>query len=171
MNDELVIRYAESKDAEAVLEYLKIVGSETENLLFGAEGVPFTRIQEEKFIAAINASAKSCMILACLNEKIVGVASLQGSERERISHRAEIAVSVMKAHWGSGVGSGLMKELIRFAKSKNIEIISLEVKSDNDRAIRLYEKLGFSKFGTYKKFFKINGKYYDADYMNLYLAE
>jgi len=169
MNDQLVIRYAKKGDAEAILDYLKLVGSETENLLFGPEGVPFTRTQEEKFISDINASIKSCMIVGCLDEKIVGVASLQGSERERISHRAEIAISVLKACWGSGVGTKLLEQLIHFAKDKDIEIISLEVKSDNERAIRLYEKFGFSKFGTYKKFFKINEKYYDADYMNLYL--
>lgn len=169
MKDKLVIRYAKKKDAEAIMDYLKIVGSETENLLFGAEGIPFTRAQEEKFITDVNASRKSSMIVGCLDGKIVGIASLQGTERERIAHRAEIAISVLKAYWGVGVGSALIEKLILSAKSKNIEIISLEVKSDNERAIRLYEKYGFIKFGTYKKFFKINGKYYDADYMNLYL--
>lgn len=169
MNNNLVIRYADKNDAENILDYLKIVGSESENLLFGAEGVPFTRMQEEKFITDINASKKSCMIVGCVDEMIVGVASIQGAERERISHRAEIAISVLKAYWGSGVGTMLLEQLIHFAKSKDIEIISLEVKSDNERAIRLYEKFGFSKFGTYKKFFKINGRYHDADFMNLYL--
>jgi len=169
MCDKLVIRHAEVNDAEAILDYLKLVGSETENLLFGPEGVPLSRMQEEKFITDLNASAKSCMIVGCLDEKIIGVASLQGSQRERVSHRAEIAISVLKAYWGSGVGTKLLKQLIHFAESKDIEIISLEVKSDNERAIRLYEKFGFSRFGTYKKFFKINEEYYDADYMNLYL--
>ena len=62
-----------------------------------------------------------------------------------------------------------MDEMISFAQSVEIEIITLEVKTDNERAIRLYEKYGFEKFGTYRGFFKIDGRYYDADFMNLYL--
>ena len=31
---------AQAKDAAALLEYLKIIGGETDNLSFGAEGVP-----------------------------------------------------------------------------------------------------------------------------------
>ena len=38
-NNPFVIVRAQSEDAVALLEYLKIVGGETENLSFGAEGV------------------------------------------------------------------------------------------------------------------------------------
>lgn len=34
------IQRAEAADAAALLEYLKIIGGETENLSFGPEGVP-----------------------------------------------------------------------------------------------------------------------------------
>ncbi len=41
MNNSLfVIERARAEDAAALLDYLKIVGGETENLSFGAEGVP-----------------------------------------------------------------------------------------------------------------------------------
>ena len=36
------IRRAEAADAAALLEYLKIIGGETENLSFGPEGVPLS---------------------------------------------------------------------------------------------------------------------------------
>ncbi len=51
------------------------------------------------------------------------------------------------------------------------EILSLEVRSDNVRAIRLYEKYGFQKIGQFKGFFKINGEYVDFDLMNLELTK
>ena len=63
-----------------------------------------------------------------------------------------------------------MQKIITFAKeSAGAEVISLEVKSDNMRAIALYERFGFERLGTYKKFFKVGDRYFDAELMNLYL--
>ena len=63
-----------------------------------------------------------------------------------------------------------MKELIEFAKMNGrTEIIHLGVKADNVNAIKLYKNMGFEEIGVYKKFFKINGLYYDEILMNLYL--
>ena len=45
--------------------------------------------------------------------------------------------------------------------------LSLEVRGDNARAIRLYEKLGFRKLCTFPAFFKIGGEPVDFDLMNL----
>ena len=56
-----------------------------------------------------------------------------------------------------------------FSKAAGAEIISLEVRSDNTRAIKLYEKFGFEKISVFKEFFKIKGELVDFDLMNLYL--
>mgnify|MGYP004585854349 CR=1 FL=1 len=50
MNNPFVIVRAEAEDAEALLEYLKIVGGETENLSFGAEGVPIGLEAEQAYL-------------------------------------------------------------------------------------------------------------------------
>ncbi len=55
-----------------------------------------------------------------------------------------------------GIANGLMNELILLAKSKNCEIITLEVAEDNQSAIALYEKCGFAAVGRRKGFY--NGK-------------
>ena len=46
-NREFNVVRARAEDAAALLEYLKIVGGETENLSFGAEGVPIPPEAEE----------------------------------------------------------------------------------------------------------------------------
>ena len=41
---------AQAEDAAALLDYLKIVGGETENLSFGAEGVPLSLAAEQDYL-------------------------------------------------------------------------------------------------------------------------
>ncbi len=170
MQTNVVIRPAKRGDAKAVLKYLNQVGGETDNLLFGKEGVTFTEQQEEALIDEINSSPNGRMFIAHLDGQVIGIASIRGARPKRIAHQAEIGLSVLKDYWGMGIGRGLMDELITFARSVGTEIITLEVRTDNDRAITLYERYGFEKFGTYRRFFKIDGHYYDAYYMNLYLS-
>lgn len=87
-----------------------------------------------------------------------------------MKHRGELGISVIKAEWGQGIGSMLLQSVIDFAKNTaHADIISLEVRSDNTRAISLYKKYGFEKIGQFKGFFKIDGEYIDFDLMNLYL--
>jgi len=45
------------------------------------------------------------------------------------------------------------------------------VRSDNVRAIRLYEKFGFRKLCTFPAFFRIGGQDIDFDVMLLQLAQ
>jgi len=89
----------------------------------------------------------------------------------RMSHRANFAISVAKSEWGSGIGSALLEKCISFAKDSGIEIINLDTRSDNIRAISLYKKFGFVKIGRMSAFLKINGEYIDADLMYLDLRE
>lgn len=166
---EITYRNALPTDAAALLEYLKTIGGESGNLSFGPEGLPFTVAQEEAFLTSLQNDPDYLMLLAMDGEEIVGNASVSRHTRARFAHRWDVAISVRKSHWGKGIGSYLMTQLIEFAKNSGAEVVSLEVRSDNERAKSLYRKFGFKKFGTYRKFFKIDGAYFDADYMNLYL--
>lgn len=60
---------------------------------------------------------------------------------------------------------------LRALEQENAELLSLEVRSDNERAKALYRKFGFTTFGTFPKYFKIGGRCYDVDCMTLALAE
>lgn len=68
---------------------------------------------------------------------------------------------------GAGNWQGAVTKCIMYAKEHTIELINLEVRSDNIRAIHVYEKYGFRKIGTSPAYFKIDGEYYDFDLMVL----
>lgn len=167
---DIIIEKAQPQDAKEILEFMKIIGGETDNLTFGSEGLPIPVEDEEKYLDSMLNSTSSVMLAAKKDGKIVGIASFNGFGKERMKHRGEIAISVLKSQWGRGIGKMLMEAVIKFAKeTAKAEIISLEVRSDNEKAIGLYKKFGFEKIGEYKGFFKIDGKYIDFDLMNLYM--
>lgn len=165
---EFIIEDAKPADAENVLSYLKMIGGESDNLSFGADGVPFSIEAEQSFIQSRLDSKEDVLYLVKYNGEIVGNGSIN-SLSGRMSHRAELGISVRKDYWGKGIGTKLMSALISFARNAGFEILSLEVRSDNDRAIRLYERFGFKKIATYPGFMKIKGALVDYDLMCLTL--
>ena len=164
------IRKAVPEDAAELLDFLRLAGGETDNLTFGKEGVPFTVDDEMKYLQSLSDSNVSALFIAKIGDEIVGEASFSSCSADRLKHIGELGICVKKSRWGSGVGSKLMETVINFAKyDAKAEIITLNVRSDNMRAIKLYEKYGFKKFGCFKGYFKINNSLIDCDYMNLYL--
>lgn len=161
-----VIERARPEEATEMLDYLKIVGGETDNLSFGAEGVPFDVEAEQAYLHAQCESSDNIQYLAKVDGEIIGTASLN-RKSNRMSHRGEFGISLKKAWWGCGAASALMEAILAFAKENGFEQLNLEVRSSNTRAIRLYEKYGFRKLCTFPRFFKINGEYIDFDLMNL----
>ena len=162
-------RPAEPADAGDILRCMKRIGGESHNLTFGAEGLPFTVEQEEALLSKMAANPRAALFLALESGEIVGSVTIRAQSRERMAHRWELGITVLRSHWGRGVGSGLMELAIAFARENGGEVISLEVLTDNHRAKALYRKFGFETFGVYRKFFRIDGEYFDAEYMNLYL--
>jgi RimJ/RimL family protein N-acetyltransferase len=168
----LILRKPVTSDAEKMVEYLNIVGGESDNLLFGKGEFRLTVEQEMEYIKSISDSANTLMLLGIIDKNIVSVAQISSSNRKRIAHNSEISISVKKEYWRNGIGTIIMNELISFAKDHDtIRNISLGVKTNNHNAIKLYEKFGFIKVGVHKNFFNINGVFEDEILMDLYLYE
>ena len=166
---DITYREAEISDSLALIEFLSSVGAETDNLSFSADSLKLTKESEERFLKRFKSNSKNLMLVAEYNGKIVGNASLERNKIQRYSHRAEISIVVKKAFWGQGVGTCLMEMLVSFAKESGAEILHLEVRADNERALNLYRKFGFGTIGIYNNFFKIKSEYFDAVLMQLKL--
>ncbi|MGO1368213.1 MAG: GNAT family N-acetyltransferase [Senegalia sp. (in: firmicutes)] len=109
-------------------------------------------------------------IIALIDNKIVGNLTFRGGHRPRIRHTGEFGVSVLKKHWGLGIGKELVKYLINWAEDGDIvKKINLRVREDNENAIDLYKKLGFKKEGIIARDLYLNGKYYRSIQMGLEL--
>ena len=162
------IEKATPSDAAILLEYLRQVGGETDNLTFGPEGMLFSIEAEAEFISSMENSIDNIMLLAKNDEKILGCASLKRLPR-RMKHRGDLAISVAKDYWNKGIGSKLLDKIIVFSRENDFHIIDLQVRSDNKSAIHLYEKYGFKKIGEHPAFFRISGENISFDIMCLEL--
>ncbi|MBO0962676.1 GNAT family N-acetyltransferase [Neobacillus sp. MM2021_6] len=103
------------------------------------------------------------------NDELIGVVTLLQEDRKKIRHRANIfAMYVTPRKQGLGIGKALMIEAINKAKEiKTIEQINLGVIASNQKAKRLYQKLGFKTFGVEERALIVDGVYYDDEYMVL----
>lgn len=166
------IEKAVKEDAQQIIDYLNIIGGESDNLLFGANEFVMSLEAEENYIESVNQSETSALFVGKIEEEIVCVGSIMASTKNRIAHHSELAISVKQKYWSMGAGTQLMQTMIEYAKNNEItEIIHLGVKSDNEMAIQLYKKMGFEEYGRFERFFKIDGAYYDEVLMNLNLRE
>ena len=166
----LILRKSTEEDAESMIEYLNIVGGESDNLLFGKNEFRLTVEQEREYIKNINENNNALMLLGIIDNQIVSVSQVSATNRKRIAHNSELAISVKKEYWGMGIGTTVMEVLIDFAKNhETIKTISLGVKASNKKAQHLYEKLGFEKVGVHRNFFNIDGIYDDEILMDLYI--
>lgn len=164
----VIIRRAHKSDAKALIDYLNIIGGESDFLTFGTGQFERNIEQEEEFIVNTLRKNNALFIIAEVNGKIVGNLNFSGGSRQRNAHVGEFGVSVLREYWRNSIGEELIKYLINWSKdSAIIKKINLRVRNDNTRGIRLYKKLGFLEEGILKRDFLINGTFYNSILMGL----
>lgn len=167
-----IIDRARIDDAEELLKYLNIIAEESDNLLMTKDQIKDMTIKDEEMIIESFLYRKtSICLIAKIDKEIIAMGSLKGNDtRSRSRHKANLGITVRKKYWNMGIGREIIDSLLLYATgNKEIEIIELEVKSDNYGAISLYERFGFEEIGYYPDYFKFDDGYGDAILMNLYL--
>ena len=80
---------------------------------------------------------------------------------ERLKHYGMLGIALKDGYRDAGIGQEMMKEIEKHAPRLRIEYLGLDVFSVNDRAIHVYEKLGYRKTGTYPDGVRYKGGYVD----------
>ncbi len=104
------------------------------------------------------------MLVGKIDNNVVSHLFLQRSDKSRLAHIGDIGVSVSKKYWGHSIGRHMMLAAIEWSKLNGISKLQLQVRTDNERAVKLYTNLGFGIEGTIKRALKIDGTYFD-DYL------
>lgn len=148
----IVVRNAVTKDVAELVQL--------ENNAFESD-----RISRRSFRHALN-SKNSAILVAVFqgegsdqgdeniisSESIVGYALLHLHQGTRLARLYSIAV--VEEVRGNGVAQMLLESSETEALSKNKIMLRLEVNEHNQPAIKLYEKLGYRKFGQYDAYYE-----------------
>jgi RimJ/RimL family protein N-acetyltransferase len=159
----LTIRHAVPDDAEALLAFMAGVVPETEFLLNEPGEFQMTPEGEREWVRTRLECPGSVALLAIAKGEVVSCAGLDRGKRHRIAHTATLGISIRARYCGQGLGGHLMNTLIAFAeKSPVLERVQLSVLATNERAIRLYKKVGFVEEGRNVRSIRFSdGRYAD----------
>ena len=105
---------------------------------------------------------ESCNFLAEYGQKILGTAGIRRYSGQKTRHSATIGGVYIRPEWRSmGIVNGLFEACLDWAKKEQITILKLAVVTSNLPALKAYQRLGFSIYGTEPKVIQYEGVYYD----------
>jgi RimJ/RimL family protein N-acetyltransferase len=105
------------------------------------------------------------------NDRIIGHLDLTGGHLYSGLHRARLGIGVERTQRGLGVGSALLQAAIRWSRQeRDLLWIDLSVFAHNERARRLYEKLGFVEIGRTADAYRMGKQSIDDVHMTLRIA-
>ena len=161
--EKAVIRSAVAQDAEAVVQHRLITAQETYFMARYPEECNYDIGQMKQGFANLANSKRDFLVTAFVGDKVVGDLGLtQLRSNLKYLHRAYMGISVRQEYSGYGLGSLMVDIAVKQAKENGFEQIELGVFSDNNKAIHLYEKFGFEKYGIQPRAFKLkDGTYRD----------
>jgi putative acetyltransferase len=161
------IRSIKLEDAASINEMRRMDGVRENTLGIFSERVT----RSEDFIKGL--SENDHLLVAEVDEnevkKVVGLVGLHVNRNPRLRHSAVLGIMVHADYQGKGIGTALLKKVIDLADNWLMLVrLELTVFVENDRAVKLYQSLGFQIEGI-KKYAAIrNGKYADEYLMARY---
>lgn len=144
----MIIREARIEDA-AILVEAERTTAQTPGLLISRPSELNMEAFERKIVEL---AAIGRYIVAETDGQVVGHALLDPMPLEAIAHVFRLTIVVHPGFLGRGIGAALMRDLLDWAaQTRRVEKIELLVRATNERAIRLYAKLGFVEEGRLKR--------------------
>ncbi|MGG1556105.1 GNAT family N-acetyltransferase [Paenibacillus ferrarius] len=107
------------------------------------------------------------------NQEPVVIGTISFREMDRIARRATIGMLIGdRNYWGKGYGTAALNQFVTMLFARyNLNRIDLDTFADNKRAIRCYEKVGFSVEGVRRQAMWTMNGYRDQVLMGLLQEE
>jgi RimJ/RimL family protein N-acetyltransferase len=168
MSDWLLVRPATPTDANALAELGRAVGSEQEGWLISDHDWRSPG-EERRYLRSLRRFPHAEVFVAECPEGIIGRLSIARDSHPASYHVADLGLMVAAGHRRRGVGTALMREAERWARSTGVTKLELHVFPHNAPAIALYRKLGFKREGYRRRHYRRGDTYVDAILMALEL--
>jgi RimJ/RimL family protein N-acetyltransferase len=156
-------------DAAAVLAYFDRVTAETDFAPFGPGEYPRSLEEEALHLRNYADPSKGVALKASIGGELAGVVTISRLRAPRVHHNGQLGISILQKYWGVGLGRALCEAAIVAARHIGLLRIELHTRQDNQRAIALYEALGFEHEGRLRGAFRVGTVEYDDLVMALRL--
>lgn len=175
-NKKLTIRTLNKGDFKKAADFKKYINELVDDdTAYIAKKKKVTLKEEKRWIESHLKEIKNkreVMLLAEDKGKIIGLTQIALLKLSTQIHVGDFGISILKDYRGIGLGTYLMKEIIKLAK-KNLKpkpkMLKFGAFAINKIALSLYKKMGCKSVAKIPKQFKIKGKFFDEVIMIKYL--
>lgn len=168
-----IIRCAEETDAEQLAQIRQQIDRETtfldrepgEGMLTPSDFKQLIRTDSEE-------SNRLFLLAETENGTIIAFSRCEGSNLQRLKHKVEFGICVLKDYWGFKIGPKLLETSIKWASANKLTKMTLSVIETNEKAINIYKRYNFEIEGILKKDKRLeNGEYYSTIIMSRFLSD
>ncbi len=155
------LRTLQWEDLDDLLEMINSLVDEGADIVMSAKT---TREEEIDWLArALTRLAKDEIIyvVAEVDGKVVANSEISRGLTGYVKHTGNIGIAIRDGYRNLGIGTQMMNVLVEQAKKLGLQVLILTAFASNERAVHVYEKVGFSIVGTIPRRFLRAGKYID----------
>jgi RimJ/RimL family protein N-acetyltransferase len=166
---EAVLRTPRWEDLDDLLDMINSLVEEKADIIRGEK---VTREEEASWFSSVLRrveTGEQFYLVAEVDAKVVANSEISQGSGSFDSHVGGIGIAIREGCRDVGLGTEMMRTLIEQAKSLGLKVLTLCAFATNERAIRVYEKVGFVKTGGVPRKFLKGGRYVDEVIMTLLL--
>ncbi|MFD1357717.1 GNAT family N-acetyltransferase [Fictibacillus halophilus] len=157
----IILRPVAESDAKDIIKHVETIVKAGRYL---QKEEPRSLEEEIKFI--LETKLKGNMYTAVERKgKVVGIARVLKGELEMKKHTGIFRTWIHPDSQGLGIGKQVMNYTLRWGRTNNLHKLWLTVFSGNEKAVLVYEKVGFITEGRQKNQVIIDGKFEDEIFM------
>jgi RimJ/RimL family protein N-acetyltransferase len=149
---------------ERFRDVLDAVARERQYIAF-QEAPPLDEVR--RFVQENVRDGRPCFV-ALDGERVIGWCDISSLNRPVFAHAGVLGMGVLDGYRGQGVGRLLITTTLDAAKAAGLTRVELTVFQHNQRAMKLYEKMGFVVEGVKRRGVRVDGNYVDLISMALF---
>ena len=116
---------------------------------------------KEQKIESILFQRNSTILVAEVNERLIGYVIAEGNQLKRRAHSAKLTCGIIDEFRSKGICTLLFDEIMNWAKDVGITRLETSIAEINSNALDLFQKVGFQIEGKKIRSFYMNGELVD----------
>ncbi|MEK6860189.1 MAG: GNAT family N-acetyltransferase [Nanoarchaeota archaeon] len=151
--ENIIIRKAKVKDEKGIADFIK-EAFRRKNWIYTGSNKPLSNKSIKKAEKELKSKSPDSYCFIAIDkktEKIIGSTIISFKKKGRVRHKINLGWGLHPDYQGKGIGTLLVKEILKFAKKKGFKIAIVEAAVENIASVKLAKKCGFRIVGKIKK--------------------